>query len=152
MIDDPQHLICIVEPAGGVCTRCVIPSSGGTKLGIWKLSLSVDLEDGTQTSTARSRGLEKVKLDRHMRHRLFRSHRQLLGLPRSHHPFGSQKIWFNVILSTGALLVLGTERGHGHARRLALEKKSTLTSSQSDAMVKSVGSDGSQHHPTGTVK
>lgn len=22
VIDDPQHLICIVEPAGGVCTRC----------------------------------------------------------------------------------------------------------------------------------
>lgn len=85
VIDDPQHLICIVEPAGGVCTRCVIPSSGGTKLGIWTLSLSVDLAR-TQTSTARSRGLEKVKLDRHVRHRLSRGHRQLLGLPRSHHP------------------------------------------------------------------
>lgn len=41
----------------------VIPSSGVEKLGIWELSLSVDLEHSTQTSTARSRGLEKVKLD-----------------------------------------------------------------------------------------
>lgn len=43
---------------------------------------------------------------------------------------GSQEIWFTVILSTGALLVLGTERGHGKARQLAPEKKSTSSSSR----------------------